>query len=51
MDFVLFSDKTLEGAIELAMQQFGATKDQLEIEVIDKGSFGILGIGSRPAII
>ena len=51
MDFITISGKNLDDAINKAMLQFSITSDLLEYEVLDKGSSGILGIGSRPAVI
>ena len=51
MDFIKISAKNLDEAITQALIRLEITSDQLEYEVIDKGSSGILGIGSRPAVI
>ncbi len=51
MDFVKYSAKTVNDAITQAALALGASSEQLEIEVIDEGSNGFLGIGSRPAVI
>jgi len=51
MDFIEFSAKTVSDAITEACQKFVVTSDKLEYEVIEEGSSGFLGIGSRPAII
>ena len=45
------SAKTVDDAITEALIQLGVTSDRLEYEVIEKGSNGFLGIGSKPAII
>lgn len=49
MDFIEVSAKTYEDAVTDALIQLGATSDQVEIEVLEKGSAGFLGIGSKPA--
>lgn len=51
MDFVKFSAKTVNDAITQATMELGVGSEQLEIEVVDEGSTGFLGIGSRPAVI
>ena len=51
MDFVKFTGKTVDDALNNALLELKAASDQIEYEVIDKGSTGILGIGSRPAVI
>jgi len=45
------SAKTKEEAIELALKELGASIDEVEIEVIDEGSKGFLGIGSKEAVV
>lgn len=51
MEYSEFSAKTLEDAITEAKIKLEATSENLEYEVIDKGSSGFLGIGSKPARI
>ena len=51
MDFIEVSAKTYDEAVTNALIQLGATSDQVEIEVIDKGSSGFLGIGAKPVRI
>ena len=51
MDFVKYSAKTVTDAITQAALALGVSSEQLEIEVIDEGSNGFLGIGSRLAVI
>lgn len=51
MDLVKYSAKTVNDAITQAALALGVSSEQLEIEVIDEGSNGFLGIGSRPAVI
>lgn len=48
MEFIEVSAKTYDEAVTDALIQLGATSDQVEIEVIDKGSAGFLGIGAKP---
>ena len=51
MDYIEVSAKTVSEAITEACQKLGVTSDRLEYEVVDEGSSGFLGIGSKPAII
>jgi len=51
MEFVEFSAKTVNDAVIEACQKFTVTSDKLEYEVVEEGSSGFLGIGSKPAVI
>lgn len=51
MDYVEFSAKTVTDAITKACEHFIVASDNLDYEVIDEGSTGFLGIGSKPAVI
>ena len=51
MVFIEISAKSVDDAITQATVQLGITSDQLEYEVLDKGSTGFLGIGSKNAVI
>lgn len=51
MEFIEVSAKTLNDAVIEACQKLGVTSDKLEYEVIEEGSAGFLGIGSKPAKI
>ena len=51
MEFIEVSAKTVDDAITEASIKLGTTSDKIEVEVIDKGSTGFLGIKSKPAII
>lgn len=51
MEFVEYKGKTVDDAITEACQVLTVTSDKLEYEVIEKGSTGILGFGSKPAVI
>lgn len=51
MNEITVSAKTLSDAITEASIQLGVASDQMEYDVIEKGSAGFLGIGSRQAVI
>lgn len=51
MEYIEVSAKTVDDAITEALVKLGVTSDQLEYEVIEKGSTGFLGIGSKNAVI
>lgn len=51
MNEITVSAKTLSDAITEASIQLGVASDQMEYDVIEKGSPGFLGIGSRQAVI
>lgn len=51
MEFIEVSAKTVNDAVTDALIQLGITSDQLEYEVINEGSTGFLGFGSKPAVI
>lgn len=51
MDFIEVSAKTVDDAITEALIKLGATSDQIEYEVIEKGSSGFLGLARKDAVI
>lgn len=51
MEYREFSAKTVNDAITEALIQLGVTSEQLEYEIIEKGSTGFLGINSKKAVI
>ncbi len=51
MEYKEFSAKTVNEAITEACQSFGVTSDKLIYEVVEEGSSGFLGIGSKAAVI
>ena len=52
MEYIEVSAKTVEDALTEASVQLGITSDQLEYEIVEKGSNGFLGlIGSKNATI
>ena len=44
-----YTAKTVEAAVEEGLRDMGVSRDQIEIEVIQEGSRGILGIGATDA--
>ena len=51
MDYKEFRAKTVEDALTAAALEFSVASDELETEIVDNGSAGFLGFGSKPAII
>lgn len=51
MEYIRISAKTVDDAITEASIQLGTSSDNIEYEVVEKGSTGFLGFGSRPAVI
>lgn len=51
MEYIEISAKTVADAITDACQRLEVTSDKLEYIVVDEGSSGFLGIGSKPAVI
>lgn len=51
MDFIEFSAKSVDEALTEASITLGIPSSEIEYEVIDKGSTGFLGIGSKNAVI
>ena len=51
MEFQEFTGKTVNDAITNALVALETTSDNIEYEVISKGSNGVFGIGSKPARI
>lgn len=50
MDFVEKTAKTSEEAIEMALRELGITREQAEIEILEKEIKGFLGfLGNKPA--
>jgi spoIIIJ-associated protein len=47
MKFVEKSGKSVEEALRLALIELEASRDQVEIEVLEEGSKGFLGIGAK----
>ena len=51
MRTVKTSGKTVEEAVEIALIELDASRNEVEIDVISQGKAGILGIGSELAAV
>ena len=51
MEYIEISAKTVTEALTEASIKFGIPSSEIEYEVIEKGSTGFLGIGSKNAVI
>lgn len=52
MDAIQKTGKTVDEAVSLALGELGITKDEAEIEVIEEGSRGFLGMfGAKDAVV
>ena len=43
--------KSVNDAVKLALEELGVSEDKVNIEVIDEGAKGFLGIGARDAVV
>lgn len=46
-----FKAKTVDDAVEEGLRALGLARGEVEIEILQKGSRGIFGLGSEPAIV
>lgn len=51
MEYIEVTGKTVEDARTEALIKLGTTSDQIEVEVIEKGSTGFFGLLNKPAVI
>ena len=51
MEFKEFTGKTVDDALTNATVSLGVTSSEIKYEVIEEGSNGFLGIGSKDALI
>ena len=49
MEAIEVKAKTIEEAIEIALKELDANREEVEIEIVSRGKTGILGIGVEPA--
>ena len=45
------SGKTIDDAVEKALAELGAAREEVEIEVINEGKRGLLGLGAEEAVV
>ncbi|GAA0436999.1 protein jag [Lentibacillus halophilus] len=49
---ITVSGQTVEEAVQSSLMQLDTTRDQVDVDVVDEGKKGILGVfGSKPAIV
>ena len=46
-----YTAKTVEAAVDEGLRDMGVSRDQIDIEVVQEGSRGILGIGATDAVV
>ena len=46
-----YTAKSVEAAVDEGLRQLGVSRDQIEVEVLQEGSRGILGIGASDALV
>ncbi|MCR5195374.1 MAG: protein jag [Pseudobutyrivibrio sp.] len=51
MEYLEFTGKTLDDALTNATVKLGVTSSEIKYEVVEEGSNGFLGIGSKDAVI
>ena len=51
MEYKEFTGKTVDDALTNATVKLGVTSDQIKYEVVEEGSSGFLGLGSKDAVI
>jgi len=51
MEYKEFTGKSIDDALTNATVSLGVTSDQIKYEVVEEGSAGFLGIGSKDAVI
>lgn len=50
-EYIEFSGKTVDEALTEACVRLGIPSDEVDYEIVEKGSSGFLGIGNKPAVI
>jgi len=49
VNFIEKTDKTVDLAVASALKHLGVTRDEVEVEILEAGSKGFLGMGAKPA--
>ena len=50
-NFVEKIGKTVDEAVKMALQELNTTEENVEIEVLEEPTKGLLGIGAKPALV
>ena len=50
-NFVEKIGKTVDEAVKMALQELNTTEENVEVEVLEEPTKGLLGIGARPALV
>ncbi|MFC2019645.1 RNA-binding cell elongation regulator Jag/EloR [Chloroflexota bacterium] len=51
MESLEVSGKTVEEAIQKALEQLGASRNEVEVAVLSEGKHGLLGLGAEEAVV
>ena len=51
MEPLEISARTVEEAIQIALEELGASREEVKVDVLDEGKSGILGLGSGQATV
>lgn len=51
MESLEVSAKTVEEAIQVALEQLGVSREEVEVTVVNEGKPGILGLGAEEAVV
>ena len=51
MEYIEVTGRTIDDALTNACLKLETTSDKVDVEVVEKGSSGILGLFNKPAVI